>query len=255
MEKSLIKQRIMELSQKDHLDGKSNKILFEQYNIDKVNGVRPKDSEVRTLLIMGNEKLIYLVMTKRFGISNPQPEMEQYAAGMLGLVKAVDTYDISKGVSFSSYAISVIGNQIGMEYRKINKRHIIENVSVSLEDYVTSANAHNNLKFSSVIGECDTFIEQIQEDEIVNIIYRSMKYLTQQERDCLIYAFGLFGNQTLLYSDIAKKLGINRVTVGKIIKRTIKKLRIMVQTDDMLTQEELILKENLLKANGPILQK
>ena len=67
MEKSLIQKRIKELSNKDYLDGKSNLMLFKEYEQDKMKNIPLEDSDSRTLLIMGNERLVYLAM-KKYGV-------------------------------------------------------------------------------------------------------------------------------------------------------------------------------------------
>jgi len=256
MEKSLIIQRIKELSKKDYLDSESNRILFEQYEEDRKNGISPDKSDARTLLIVGNERLIYLCMARKFGISNPEQDMDQYGAGMIGLIKAIDKYDLAKGVAFSTYATYVITNQIGMEYRKINKRYMTETNCVRLEDYMLSAeDEHNNLKFEHILGEEDSFIEDIIHEETLKQIYNNMKYLTQIEKDCLTHGLGLFGNDRLTQIEIAKRMGINQSAVSKSIKSAIHKLKIMTLGNDMLSSEDLFFKQKLINANGPLRQR
>lgn len=256
MEKSLIRQRIKELSKKDYLDSDSNKLLFEQYAKDIENGIPPDSSEARTLLIIGNERLIYLCMTRKFGISNPEQEMDQYGAGMIGLIKAIDKFDLSKGIAFSTYATYVITNQIGMEYRKINRRFMTETNCVRLDDYMLSVDdEHNNLKFEHILGEEDTFIEDILYQETLQQIYNNMKYLTQTEKDCLTYSLGLFGNDRLSQVEIAERIGINQSGVSKSVKNAIHKLKIMMFSNEMLSSEDLIFKQKLINADGPLRQR
>ena len=42
--------------------------------------------------------------------------------GLQGLLKAVDTFDISKNTKFTTYATTCIDNEIGMFIRKEQKR-------------------------------------------------------------------------------------------------------------------------------------
>ena len=253
MEKSLIQQRIYELSKKDYLDSQSNKLLFEQYTIDKQNNIPPEKSEARTLLIMGNERLVYISMMKHFGIPNPQPDMDQFGAGLIGLIKAIDSFDINRGIAFSTYAMHVITNQIGMEYRQINKRYMTEVNCIWLDEYMSCADDdHNNLKFEDMLGENDAFMEELLEGDDIKKIYDSFKYLDEIEKTCITHVFGLFGNKRISQAKVSNLVGLNQSSVSKIIKNAISKIKVVVQNETLLTDKELKLKQKLLKEEGPL---
>jgi len=80
---------------------------------DKVNDLFSKarygDAEARRLLIEHNMGLIALAIKKVDFIYDRE---DAFQDGMIGLINAVDTFDSSIGVKFSSYAVNCIINNI-----------------------------------------------------------------------------------------------------------------------------------------------
>lgn len=66
-----------------------------------------------------NMKLVHYVAQKRFGFVDSDPSYDDYAQeGFIGLMRACETFDESKGYQFATYAIICIRNQIAMYLRK-----------------------------------------------------------------------------------------------------------------------------------------
>lgn len=78
-----------------------------------------------------NEKLVYHVVNRMFPTFVGNEDVIQ--EGYLGLWKACDTYDESKGTQFSTYACQVIVNDIRMYLRKILKTNDILRDAESLD--------------------------------------------------------------------------------------------------------------------------
>ena len=78
------------------------------------------DLNARQTLIEHNIRLVIHQVQGRFNALD-YDKRELVSIGILGLVKAIDTYNLSKKVEFSSYAIRCIDNEILMFIRKINK--------------------------------------------------------------------------------------------------------------------------------------
>ena len=72
-------------------------------------------------IVLKNTKLVYYVMSKKLDI--PQSDFEDVSQiGMIGLIKAVKSFDEKKGIRFSTFATMCIRNEILMFYRKENPR-------------------------------------------------------------------------------------------------------------------------------------
>ena len=92
MKEYLINKRLKELCKKrGYLSNEENLILFEEYEQFKLNNIPVEDIIARTLLILGNTRLIYFVLKKEFDIYGQCENSDEFSYGRIGLIKAVDT--------------------------------------------------------------------------------------------------------------------------------------------------------------------
>ena len=98
--------------------------------------IKNGDQEARNKMIVGNLKLILSVLKK---FNNRKDNMDDlFQVGTIGLMKAIDNFDLAHNVKFSTYAVPMIVGEI--------KRYLRDNgsirVSRSLKDI-----AYKSLKF------------------------------------------------------------------------------------------------------------
>lgn len=86
------------------------------------------DENARQALIEGNLKLVLSVI-RRFSSRGENPD-DLFQIGCIGLIKAIDNFDITLGVQFSTYAVPMI---IG-ELRRFLRDNNVIRVSRSLKD-------------------------------------------------------------------------------------------------------------------------
>ena len=67
---------------------------------------RGGDAEARDRLISGNLRLVLSVVQKFAGRGESMDDLFQ--VGCIGLIKAVDAFDLSQGVQFSTYGVPAI---------------------------------------------------------------------------------------------------------------------------------------------------
>ena len=77
------------------------------------------DKEARNKLIEHNLRLVAHIVKKYFSSSKNQDDL--VSIGTIGLIKAVDTYDMNKNIRLSSYASRCIENEILMHFRNAKK--------------------------------------------------------------------------------------------------------------------------------------
>ncbi len=65
------------------------------------------DKEAREQYIKGNLRLVLSVI-QRFASNNAENVDDLFQIGCIGLMKAVDNFDITQGVRFSTYAVPMI---------------------------------------------------------------------------------------------------------------------------------------------------
>ncbi len=103
-------------------------IILSQVEMKKLFLLKDKDSYARELLIEGNLRLVLSVL-KRF--YNREQNMDDlFQIGCVGLIKAIDNFDISYGVQFSTYAVPMIMGEI----RRFIRDDTSLRVSRSLKD-------------------------------------------------------------------------------------------------------------------------
>ena len=68
--------------------------------------IKAGDMEAKEEYIKGNLRLVLSVI-KRFSNSNENPD-DLFQVGCIGLMKAIDNFDLSQGVKFSTYAVPMI---------------------------------------------------------------------------------------------------------------------------------------------------
>lgn len=157
-------------------------------------------------LILSNIGLIGTVL-KSFGLSVFDDDL--YATGIVGLVKAVNTFDTEKGFKFSTYATATIRNEILMTFRK--KR---VDIFCSLDDLIDFENG-SDATYADIISDRVS----IEEDVISNMMIQSvLNQLSDKERKII----GLYsGGKT--QGEISSLTGLSQSYVSRIIKGVRKK--------------------------------
>ncbi len=72
--------------------------------------MRKGDENARQILILHNLRLVSHIVRKYYSTSKNQEDL--VSIGTIGLVKAVDTYNIDNGTRFATYAAKCIQNAI-----------------------------------------------------------------------------------------------------------------------------------------------
>lgn len=99
-------------------------------------------------MILDNLNLVHFVLNK-FSFNKSEYE-DLFQEGVIGLIKAEQTYDINKKNSFSTYACVCIKNEILGYLRKNNKSNLL-----SLNEELSNNNTFEDLLISE---EKDFFI-------------------------------------------------------------------------------------------------
>jgi len=96
---------------KDIVDKRHNIMYLSDYEKCKEDYV--KKSELLDNIAFANKKLVYKIVLKYKGLSTPSfNEDDMFQAGMQGLLKAVERFDVEKGFQFSTYATHWIRQNI-----------------------------------------------------------------------------------------------------------------------------------------------
>ena len=175
------------------------------------------DAEARRLLIEHNLRLVAHIAKK---YTTPKRDADDVISiGVVGLIKAVSTFNSQKGNTLATYAARCIENEILMSLRSEKKQA----GEVSLSEPIGMDKDGNEISLSEVLGS--------DEDEIHNAVeltvageYLRKAMLTPRERKVIELRYGLTGGRIVTQREIAKLLGISRSYISRIEKKALHKL-------------------------------
>ncbi len=225
-----------------------------------------KDKKIRDILI---ERHLYIaeILAKKY-INRGIDYDDIFQVASIGLIYAIDRYDVDKGYEFSSFATPTIIGEIKKYFRdkgwtirvprriqelskKINNAKIVlsqelqrsptvEDIAEylgSTEEEVLEAmegsklytpqsldltydanNDDKDMNLADLIGEEDVYFSKIENNDF---LIRTMKKLNEIEKKIFVDRY--FNDKTQVV--IAKELNISQMTVSRIEKKIIEKLR------------------------------
>ena len=178
------------------------------------------DLEARNVLIERNLRLVAHIMKKYYAQASDQEDL--ISIGTIGLIKAVSSFDQSKGARLATYAARCVENEILMYFRAQRKSA----QDVSLSDWIETGNDGAALSLMDVVSEDTDLLEQVTTREEIQQLRKLIKTcLTEQEQQVLTMRYGLDGNPPLRQREVAISCGISRSYVSRIEKRAMEKLR------------------------------
>ena len=176
--------------------------------------------EARNVLIERNLRLVAHIMKKYYAQTADQEDL--ISIGTIGLIKAVSTFDASKGARLATYAARCVENEILMHCRAQRKSA----QDVSLSDYIETGSDGAALSLMDVVSEDADLLEQVTTREAVRQLRQVLDTcLTEQERQVVTMRFGLDGEKPKRQREVALFCGISRSYVSRIEKRALEKLR------------------------------
>ncbi|EST56470.1 RNA polymerase sigma 70 [Brevibacillus panacihumi W25] len=141
--------------------------------------------------------------------------------GTIGLIKAIESYQVDKGTKLATYAARCIENEILMHLRSLKKTK----KDVSLHDPIGTDKEGNEITLIDVLGtETDEVVDAVQLKLESNKIYQHIHILDEREKEVIIGRFGLDQDKEKTQREIARELGISRSYVSRIEKRALMKL-------------------------------
>ena len=177
------------------------------------------DNAARRRLIEHNLRLVAHIIKKHYAGAREQEDL--VSIGTIGLIKAVDTFDTSKGSRLATYAARCVENEILMHFRGLKKTER----DISLSEPIDADSEGNPLTLMDVLSQEDTMAEDLERRTALT---RLGDYIHQclepREREIIVLRYGL-GCQPLTQWQIAARLDISRSYVSRLETRALNKLR------------------------------
>lgn len=207
-------------------NGKFPKPLSEdkekEYLLKSKNG----DIKARNILVEHNLRLVAHIIKKYYAVNVDQDDL--VSIGTIGLIKAINTFDMDKNIKLSSYASRCIENEILMHFRNLKK----SSQNVSLEDAVDIDKDGNTLKLMDLLSIDDDFADNL--DKKLNL-QKINKYLTEtltkRELQIINLRYGLNGSKSLTQREVSSIMNISRSYVSRIEKKALEKLKARYDTN------------------------
>jgi len=190
--------------------------LTEEEERDYLIKMKKGDKHAKEMLIKHNMRLVAHVVKK---FSNAGEADDLISVGCIGLIKAINTFEIDKGSQLSTYAARCIENEILMLIR-INKKH--KNV-VSINQPIGVDKDGNELTIKDcIIDDGQDVVESVENKLATTKIIDFMKNnLNKREFEIMCYRFGLNNYPLLTQREIAVKLGISRSYISRLETKAI----------------------------------
>lgn len=191
---------------------------------------KDKDEYAKEVLIKRNMRLVAHIAKKYSNSSDDQDDL--ISIGTIGLIKAIETYNIEKGTRLATYASKCIENEILMNIRT-NKKN---KVQVSLQDPIGMDKEGNEISLIDILGtDIDYILDQVELKFQISKLYEQLdKILTKREKEIVLLRYGLTTCGYKTQREIAERLKISRSYVSRIEKRALKKLQKELKSEKSL---------------------
>ena len=159
------------------------------------------DDEVRKILVERNLRLVVYI-AKKFENTNSGLE-DLISIGTIGLMKAINTFNVNKNIKLATYASRCIENEILMHLRKTSKLKS----EVSIDEPLNTDGDGNELLLSDVLGnEEDTVFKDLEDEIDRELIKESIERLNKRERRIMELRFGFATGKEQTQKEVADML-------------------------------------------------
>jgi RNA polymerase sigma-B factor len=223
----------------------------------------PEASALREQLVTMHIPLVHYVARRYSGRGETLEDIQQ--VGTVGLIKAIDGFDVHHGAAFSSYAVPKIAGEIKQHLRdrtwavhvprsvqersravskatdtlliELNRtpsvQEIADHLEVSVDDVVEAIDAAHAQSTRSMdsLSENSDYEPQSADDDVFALIENRetlrplLAELDERERRILTMRFAENKSQSV----IAKELGMSQMHVSRLLAHILQQLRIGLQ--------------------------
>ncbi len=219
-----------------------NLVIFSSYVTDKSSFPKPLskekeaeyilkaeqgDEEAKEILIKHNLRLVAHIAKK---YSNYGDNDELISVGSIGLIKAVNSFNHTKGTQLATYASRCIENEILMTMR-VTKKH---RSNVSLNEPVGVDRDGNELTIMDMLAEAGSVIDDVESNILMErLLEITGKCLNEREYEIIRLRYGLGGAPALTQREVAAKFGISRSYVSRIEKHALGKIKANIDAEEL----------------------
>lgn len=180
-----------------------------------------EDKEAKQILIERNLRLVVYIAKK---FENTGIDFEDLISiGTIGLMKAINTFNVDKNIKLATYASRCIENEILMQLRR-NTR--IKN-EISIDEPLNKDGDGNELLLSDILGTDNDITSKALEDEVdMALLKVAISKLDKREKYIMQLRFGIGGSgKEKTQKEVADMLGISQSYISRLEKKIMKKMK------------------------------
>lgn len=185
-----------------------------------LEAMKKGDVNAKNELIEHNLRLVAHIIKKYYANSVQQDDL--ISIGTIGLIKAINTFDVDKGSRLATYAARCIENEILMQFRAQKKTA----QDISVNEPIDTDSEGNPLTLMDIISTEDEIVEDIYKMTMLRKLSHEVKNIKDpREKSIIMMRYGLDGTKPMTQLEVSKKLNISRSYVSRIEKKVLRELR------------------------------
>lgn len=194
------------------LSSKEEKYLLEEFS--------KGNTDAKNKLVEHNLRLVAHIVKKYYANSDEQDDL--ISIGTIGLIKAINSFDASKGIKLATFASKCIENEILMYFRGKKKN----SQEISISEPIDTDSEGNPLTLIDIISQDDDVADNIDLRIKTEMLYNFIDSIKdEREKTIIVMRYGLYNTIPYTQKQVAKRLNISRSYVSRIEKKVIDSLR------------------------------
>lgn len=192
------------------------------------------DLAAKDKIIIHNIGLVKSIVKEKFSKYMIDSD-DLISIGTIGLIKAINSFDIKREVAFSTYAYKIIYNEIQKELQK--NKNSISAISISNPLLNNSDNKEYTLEntlYSNINLEYD-----YTEQELHKAINNFIENLNKSEKDILKLYFGFYSVGPITQEQIATKYKTTKANISLIISDLLNRLKYNLEQQNLKEKEKV----------------
>ena len=185
-----------------------------------ISKLETDSQEIKQTLVERNLRLVVYIAKK---FENTGVGLEDLVSiGTIGLMKAINTFNVEKKIKLATYASRCIENEILMYLRRSNR---IKG-EISIDEPLNQDGDGNELLLSDILGTDPDITSRRIEDEVdKKLLKASIDKLNSRERNIMELRFGFLSGNEKTQKEVADMLGISQSYISRLEKKIINKMK------------------------------
>lgn len=178
------------------------------------------DEMAKKKLVEHNLRLVVYIAKK---FENTGVGIEDLVSiGTIGLMKAINTFNMEKKIKLATYSSRCIENEILMYLRRSNR---IKS-EISIDEPLNQDSDGNELLLSDILGTDEDITSRRLEDEVdQKLLKLSISKLNKREKNIMELRFGFTTGDEKTQKEVADMLGISQSYISRLEKKIIGKMK------------------------------